>query len=679
MALDWTPDLPKEFEERRGYSILPYLPFIGLENMFPPCDVPGYRLSDKTISDMINWDYLETLTQCYCEYHLAGLEMAAEKYEKNIRYQIAYNKPFEVERCGLYVALPENEALGRAAIDEQKNMAAAAHLGRKERYSFECAAEFGHSYGQDYEDVFWGIKRSLMAGMNAQVLHGASYSGMQLKGAEWPGYEGFGKYVSNNWNRTLSIPHARACMDTIARLNAIFRQTAKVDCAILRSRYAETGLTDDFSGYPDGGCLTNHGYSYEFVTEALLELPVCKVEDGILDREGVAYQCLIIMPTDKVSLGCLRKLQKLMEQNLPVVWIGEKPQYASFYSQWRTEEQQNIWSECLEAIWNDARLLHAQDYQQVPEILAEIGVLGNVVLDGSMDLLTASRETAEKNRYYVLYGYNRVKVTQDMPNPDEISVSAMYCQGTTKGSYRRPGCVSRRKIPVRFRGIGTVSICDPWNGTSYPLDFQSDGKGYLTGTIEMEEDEMLIFQVTGQDNKKEKSAVGQEQEAKAEISFDTLELISFEPNSEEDTSFLRSGFAADSRLIRLNRLLPWLELEKELIGFSGKGIYHGKIVLAEKKAGIYVLELGEVSDTFTVVINGKTAPFPDQVMKRGDVTDLLQKGENDLQIEVVSNLYNHLFSEKSCCMERIPIPYRPRKYGIWESTYKKVALRFFSI
>ncbi|MEY8327188.1 hypothetical protein AALB47_25350 [Lachnospiraceae bacterium 54-11] len=45
----------------------------------------------------------------------------------------------------------------------------------KNRYSFECAAEFGNSYGQDYEDLFWWIKRSLMAGMNAQVLHGVSF------------------------------------------------------------------------------------------------------------------------------------------------------------------------------------------------------------------------------------------------------------------------------------------------------------------------------------------------------------------------------------------------------------------------------------------------------------------------------------------------------------------------
>ena len=54
--------------------------------------------------------------------------------------------------------------------------------------------------------------------MNAQVLHGASYSGrctgadpdnVLAKSALWPGYAGFGKYVSNNWNRTPDENHAK--------------------------------------------------------------------------------------------------------------------------------------------------------------------------------------------------------------------------------------------------------------------------------------------------------------------------------------------------------------------------------------------------------------------------------------------------------------------------------------
>ena len=203
VALDWTPLLPEFFRERRGYDLIPYLPFIGMPNTFPAGDVPAFESMPASAGVQVNHDYMEILTQLYCEMHLEILEKMAEKYGKTVRYQVAYNKPFEEERCGLYVAVPENEALGRSQLDGQRLMAAAVHFGRKERYSFECAAEFDQCYGQGYEDLFWWVKRSLMAGMNAQVLHGASYSGVcsgtnpensLMKNVIWPGYEGFVYY-----------------------------------------------------------------------------------------------------------------------------------------------------------------------------------------------------------------------------------------------------------------------------------------------------------------------------------------------------------------------------------------------------------------------------------------------------------------------------------------------------
>lgn len=95
----------------------------------------------------------------------------------------------------------------------------------------------------------------MMAGMNAQVLHGGSYSGKytgiysenrQISGASWPGYTGFYGFISNEWNRTLSLEDAWGCMDTIARLNAVFRKNAKIDCAILKNTYCNDGLGSEF-------------------------------------------------------------------------------------------------------------------------------------------------------------------------------------------------------------------------------------------------------------------------------------------------------------------------------------------------------------------------------------------------------------------------------------------------
>ena len=683
VAMEWTPDFEQEFKNRRGYDILPYLPVLGTTNTYPLCDIPGYRFDRKEISDMVNHDYMETLTQCYCENHLIPLERMANKYGRTVRYQVAYNRPLEIERCGLYVGIPENEALGAASMDLQKNMAAAAHLGRKERYSFECAAEFGHSYGQSCEDLMWWVKRSLMAGMNAQVLHGASYSGKytgaasengQLPGVTWPGYEAFGKLVSNYWNRTLSVRDARGCLDTITRMNMIFRKKAKVDCAVLSSRYGSSENRNEFCNYDDGGALSNHGYSYEFVSEALLQMPVCTVRDGQLDADGPGYRCLIIDTAQELSTALLERVAQLGHAGLAVIWVGRKPSVPKFFSDWNTPKKQKRWKSTLETAWTCENTERVTGRALVPKVLEKMGISPRIRLDGTTDVMTAVREDEKTGiSYRILYRYNRAVYSPDTPNPDEVSVSAAYRQGTTKGSYQRPGRGSIKKLPVILSGKGRLVCCDPWSGREYGMPSEADGDT-VSACVEMEEDEMLILALLPEEQDELPDRGFHKEPCNARIAFRTLTLYPFLPDRDGETSFLRSGFAQEGQTYRLDVLLPWRLLDPALEHFSGKGVYEGTILVENPEPdAYYTLQLGNLCDTFAVWINGKQTEYPDQVMKRVDVTGMLRQGENSIRVEVVSNLYNALFRE-GMSEDDQELPYRVKDYGIWEEDGKMVEL-----
>lgn len=699
VMMDWTKELPKLFEQWRGYSIIPYLPVVGLKVFYPICDIPGYRFEDSAISDMINRDYFEVLTRCYCENHLAVLEKMAKKYGKSIRYQVAYNKPFEGERCPLFVEIPENEALGRPAMDYQKTMASAVHLGRKKRYSFECAAEFGNGYGQTYDDLFWWIKRSLMSGMNAQVMHGASYSGAyhgeysvegHMREVKWPGYDGFQKGISNEWNRTLSVDDARNCLDTVARLNIIFRKKAKVDCAIYRQTYENNGLGSEFCFYPDDGKLMNKGYSYETISPYLLELPVCKVENGILDKDGVGYQCLIVPPITHVATNFLIRVSALMEAGLTVVWVGEKPEHSEYYCEWRDEAQKLTWNNALFKIWNSSKLIHVSDLSVVPDALEKASIYPRVRLEGGKDIVTAVREDEKNNvTYYAMYAYNRVRCTPDELNPDELACSAMYQKGTTKGSYLRPGKSSRQQIAVRLKGTGQVFVCNYWNQKVTPISF-AEKDGYMCGKVWMEEDEMILFQMDHQKNMavcsatqldKEKIVeheMNREYQESCPVKFDVLELEEFLPDSAEEISFLRSHFSKEKKRIDLTELKPWRELDDSLKKFAGRGTYFGRITVAKKeKDRTYMLSLGNVQDTFQVWINGQRTEFPDQVLKKVDITEHLQEGINEIRVTVVSNLYNKLQGNGEDTHFPMPIPYVEKDYGIWEDANHEITIKAF--
>lgn len=683
VTMDWSRNFLEEFEKRRGYSLIPYLPVIGTETTYPTCDIPGFRFENKAKSEAVNYDYMEVLTQCYIEFHLQRLEEMAQKYGKTIRYQVAYNKMLDVERCAMIPAIPENEALGRPSIDYQKTMASAVHFCRKERYSFECAAEFGNSYGQDFEDLFWWIKRSYMAGMNAQVLHGGSYSGAfwgegnengKIPGEYWPGYAGFGMMVSNNWNRTLSKEDCRGCMDTIARMNHIFGLDAKIDCAIFRYSYGDLGTGSEFCLYPDDGAMVNRGYSYEFLTEALLMELLKREQDGVLDKDGASYRCLIIPETEKISLNMLLIIEKLTEKKFPVLYIGKLPGLPVFFSEVNTEEKYNIWKEHLIKLHICKELIRVKNIYDVPDILGEHKILPRIRLDGEKDMMTAMRVSdGGEEKYIALYAYNRVEYSPDEPNPEEAACSAIYRKGTTKGSYCRPGMKSRKWVRVQIEGQYEIVRYDPWNDKRrkenvwyHPLE------GYSQIEVEIEEDEMILFQLCSSVNEKMYYPYRSEEYP---VYFTELRMESFEPDTEEEYSFLRSSFYDTGMKIRAEKWKPWRLMDKQLENFSGRGFYTGNVFLPEKQETNcqYVLELGNVCDTFRVKINGKETEFPDQVMKRVDVTEMLHSGNNQIEVMVSSNLYNRVFAEKRP-VQRISSVWLPRNYGMWESEEKQIKL-----
>lgn len=445
--------------------------------------------------------------------------------------------------------------------------------------------------------MLWWVKRSLMAGMNAQVLHGASYSGAyhgklavegNVPGTKWPGFEAFRKAVSNYWNRTPSVVDARGCLDAIARMNVLFGKTAKVDCAIYRAQYQDTGEGDDDFRYPDGGLLSSLGYSYEFVSPELLELDVCRVEDGLLDKAGVGYRCLIIPEQTVVSGKFLRRIKTFLNDGLPVIWIGKRPVNAMFYAEWSSEEKRGEWERLRNEVWEAEGLFHLGELSQVPALLKDLGIRPRIETrmetEEIADIITATRQDdGEHVTYYMIYRYNRVRYTPDEPNPDSFGCSGVYHKGTAKPSYVRPGAVSRKTLSVSLLGEGAVYACNPWSGKLEKLPFEVR-EGRMEGTLCMEEDELVMLAVFEQERDFARAVRHSEREAEIsardgesfgrgvndvqgaaecgsftgyewlDVTFSELKLQEFVPDRPEETSFLRSHFSEEAKWISFSRV-----------------------------------------------------------------------------------------------------------------------------
>ncbi|MEO6815101.1 MAG: glycosyl hydrolase, partial [Edaphobacter sp.] len=311
VTMEWTRGMQDFFKQQHGYDITPYLPFIGMASTFPANDIPGFKTADLDLAEKVQHDFRETLTSLYVKNHLEPMEQMAERHGMTVRYQVAYNKPMQIEDSALAVGIPETEALGRSSIDMARYMAGAVHLAGKPFYSIETSAEFGNQYGQSLEDLLWWNKRAWAGGVNIQRLHGESYSGEfdgpgsvngQLQGQAWPGYSAFGLGVSNNWIRQTSPEALHQTLTYMARVNYIMQKTAKVDVAVYDDApdiYDDRSTTTHGDGnavYRDAGILNANGFSYDFVSPAMLDLAQATLTNGRVGKEGPAYKALIVPP-----------------------------------------------------------------------------------------------------------------------------------------------------------------------------------------------------------------------------------------------------------------------------------------------------------------------------------------------------------------------------------------------
>jgi hypothetical protein len=55
-----------------------------------------------------------------------------------------------------------------------------------------------------------------------------------------------------------------------------------------------------------------------------------------------------------------------------------------------------------------------------------------------------------------------------------------------------------------------------------------------------------------------------------------------------------------------------------------------------------ILDLGEVFDSFIIVVNGRQVPFSDQLSAEVDISDFLRPGRNAISVRVATTLNNRL-------------------------------------
>ncbi|MHC5560881.1 glycosyl hydrolase [Kocuria sp. U4B] len=647
----WTPAFLAEFEKRRGYDLTPYLPAISITGLnrffnFPVnIETPADFDFEGDTGERIRNDYYQTLTDLYVENHLDPLREWSNAQGLQLRVQPSYGQSLEITQAALAVDVPETESFQlQNMIDGFRTQAAAVHMGDKPIYSTECCASFGAAHAFKWEQTLSQVHKNLAGGVNQVVFHG--YPHQDGPGSIWPGWYHFGNAgFSENYGAQPTWAQVKEPADYLGRQQLLLRQgEAKVDVAVYRNSYWDYGragngkLKGKPQYYNDKG-LEQSGFTYEFLSPELLDLPTATVHKGRLDAEGPAYKALVIDQQADMPVESARKIVDLATQGLPVVVVGEAPTRTPFFDDSGTQDA--AVQAAMEELMAMPGVVHVAEEADVTGALAQLKVQASAAYDQDSEVLNV-RRTDGKTQYYWFY------------NPSKTDET----------------------VEVQLEGRGQPYELEAWSGEIKPIGQYQAGKDSVTTELKLAPGETTAIALTTNNSQFHAKPGGLSvTSGDTDVAYDGKKLVAQVTTEGQHSFTLHSGktrsvtvddvpdapdlgpwqlsveswkpgatpdqTVKETQELTLSALKPWSQIP-ELQDVSGIGTYTNDFVLPEDWSATNGarLDLGEVFDTVKVTVNGQELPGVDMINPVVDISPYLRPGTNELQVEVATTLRN---------------------------------------
>ena len=359
----WTGALPAEFQRRRGYSLIPYLPALNTprDSSFNPLDptwggalpVRPYEF-DGDIGERVRHDYAQTLTDLYCDRYLNAFAQWAHGKGMRTRVQVAYNYfALDMLRSARAVDIAENESFDsgwskpfdasiplygtdrwRHAMDSYRLTGSGMHLAGRSRATIEFGDDFA-IYRKQPVDYIQQLNEALAAGITQGLLTGFSSAD-----SGWPVPQGLSHIgLGDEW--TAAWPQWRdwqALTSYFARATQLLESgIPRVDVAIYHDRGLAT-VHDDAPLFADA-TLEGAGYTYDFVDPEALSAPDVDKTDGALFGGRAGYRALILDHETSIPAAAAQAILTLAGHGLKVIIVGEPPSKSSGFANHEVNDQ----------------------------------------------------------------------------------------------------------------------------------------------------------------------------------------------------------------------------------------------------------------------------------------------------------------------------------------------------
>ncbi|HTX35305.1 MAG TPA: glycosyl hydrolase [Bryobacteraceae bacterium] len=339
---NWCSDMLPVFEARRGYSLLPYLPFVLFktgEMGNPTANQNQAELGDaaREAIERVRYDFLTLQMELFSERFTRTYRQWCARNGVKARVQ-AYGPAYHPLESSLEVDIPEcetwmNAQIGlrghRAPTGINKFVSSAAHFSGKRLVSCEEVTNTSMVFNATLAGLKNCADQSNLSGVTHSIFHGFNYSPAE---APFPGWVRYGTFFNerNPW-----WPFVRHFTDYKARLSAVLQNCdPRTEVAILHP-FADLWMTHGLQREPFPvlhmpsyqyqlwEAIHQNGSGCDYVDEKLLAESQCA--GGRLVVRGRTYGALIVMEALTVEPETARAMERFATGGGRIVFIRHAP------------------------------------------------------------------------------------------------------------------------------------------------------------------------------------------------------------------------------------------------------------------------------------------------------------------------------------------------------------------
>ncbi len=603
----WTPLLLEEFEKRRGYSLLPYLPLVVQKKEDHIIDFEGFD------SGHIRHDWWQTLSELFLENHFEALKTWARSLGLGFRGQ-PYGLRTDAIRAAATLDIAEGESLGFKNLDDYRSLAGGRDMGGNKILSNEAGAFAGSAYGTTWKRVLRTLNPQFAAGVNQSVLHGFAYA--EAPTAKWPGFAAFSPYhgrtgYSEAWGpRQPSWQHINDISGYFSRVHLILQQgQPQVDVAFLRQKgYAGSGF-----GAPWFSKIgVSKGWTHEFISPSTLELPTAKVRNGMLNPDGAAFQLLVFEGDafhgrkSTFELPAAKRLLALAQAGLPILAVGDwsDPMLSGKRNSEAEKELKAIFSQLL-SLKNVANVLSRENIESG---VKELGISPRLT-HSQAEIVHAERLTDSARYFYFCNNSEKDEQETMVQIPKQSQLAYLYQMDLWTGEIQELASNDAESDATTFE-----MKLSPRDSKAYVLT-----KKPLPGISVLE---------TSHSNQDPNSLV---------LKSWILDVESWIPGDSPSKTI------KVKRSTSLDTLPLWSELQ-EFTEDSGLLTYscefEANLDLARSQTATLVWE--QLFDTVQITLNGRKLPPHNPLKREVELEGYLKTGKNRLSLQTSTTLNNRL-------------------------------------